>query len=92
MPLILLLPYFPLATVLMSCVCIFASEIKCTEFACTDIVQDTLNCDVCWCYENGGCACCCCMVCHDDDDTALCKDNTLYDDSSDAFRAYAKKS
>lgn len=84
MPLILLLPYFPLATVLMSITCILASDVTCTEFACTDIVQDVADCDVCWCYENGGCACCCCMVCHDAD--------PLYDDASDAFRAYAKKS
>lgn len=84
MPLILLLPYFPLATVLMSSICIFASEIKCTEFACIDIVQDVANCDVCWCYENGGCACCCCMVCHDAEDP-------LYDDDV-LRRAYAKKS
>jgi hypothetical protein len=88
MPLILLLPYFPLATVLMSITCILASDVTCTEFACTDIVQDVADCDVCWCYENGGCACCCCMVCHDADHDP----DTLYDDASDAFRAYAKKS
>jgi hypothetical protein len=45
-----------------------------------------LDCDVVWCYENGGCACCCCTVCHDHDD--------VYDDSSDSFHShvYTKKS
>jgi hypothetical protein len=54
------------------------------NFECTDIVQDVADCDVCWCYENGGCACCCCMVCHDAEDP-------LYDDDV-LRRAYAKKS
>jgi hypothetical protein len=52
-----------LATVLMSCVCIFASEINCMNFECTDIVQDVADCDVCWCYEEGGFGCFCCTVC-----------------------------
>jgi hypothetical protein len=73
-----LLPFFPLATVLMSSVCIFASDVTCTEFTCTDIVQDVADCDVCWCYENGGCACCCCMVCHDADYDP----DTLHDDAT----------
>jgi|MesohylFT_1024984.scaffolds.fasta_scaffold38415_1 hypothetical protein len=85
MPLMLLLPFFPLATVLMGMVVI--TSVKCTEFECTDIVQDCLDCDVCWCYENGGCACCCCTACHDPD-----ADNDDYDDSSESFYAYAKKS
>jgi hypothetical protein len=89
---VMLLPFFPLATVLMSGVCIIASDIKCcTRVECADIVQDTLECDLCWCYENGGCACCCCFCCHDHD--ADYDADLLYDDSSDSFYAYyAKKS
>jgi hypothetical protein len=68
MPLLLLLPYFPLTTVLMSCMCIFASEIDCMNFECTDIVQDVADCDVCWCYEEGGFGCFCCTVCRDSAD------------------------
>ena len=84
----LLLPFFPLATVLMSGICILASDVKCcTRVECADIVKDTLDCDVCWCYENGGFGCCCCTVCHDADDAD-------YDDSSESFHkhVYAKKS
>ena len=77
MPLMLLLPFFPLATVLMGMVVI--TSVKCTEFECTDIVQDCLDCD-----DECGFACCCC--CHDDDA------DVLYDDSSESFYAYAKKS
>ena len=89
MPVMLLLPFFPLATVLMSGICILASDVKCcTRVECADIVQDTLDGDVNWCYENGGFACCCCR--HDDDDDP----NTYYDDSSDSFHrhVYSKKS
>jgi hypothetical protein len=47
---------------------------------------------VCWCYEEGGCGCFCCTVCHDNDnDDDHCNVN-YYDDSSDSFHAYAKKS
>jgi hypothetical protein len=94
MPVMLLLPFFPLATVLMSSICILASDVKCcTRVECVDIVQDTLDGDVDWCYENGGFACCCCCCCccrHDDDDDP----NTYYDDSSDSFHrhVYSKKS
>ncbi len=89
----LLLPFFPLATVLMGSICIIASDIKCTEFECADIVHDTLDGDVCWCYENGGFGCCCCTVCHnDDDDDDVDDPNTYYDDSCESFHAYAKKS
>ena len=73
MPVMLLLPFFPLATVLMSCVCIFASEIKCTEFACTDIVQDVAERHLCWCYEEGGVGCSCCNVRRDDSADAYAK-------------------
>lgn len=94
MPLILLLPFLPLTTVVVGMFVI--TSVKFTEFDCIDLVKDTLDGDICWCYENGGCACCCCMVCHNPDDSAdddaLCEDNTLYDDSSDSFHAYAKKS
>jgi len=83
MPVMLLLPFFPLATVLMSGICILASDVKCcTRVECADIVQDTLDGDVDWCYENGGFACCCRR--HDP--------NTYYDDSCESFHAYAKKS
>ncbi len=87
----LILPFFPLATVIMSGICIFASEINCTIFECTDIVKDSLDCDVCWCYEEGGFGCChCCTVCHDADDA----DDADYDDSCESFHkhVYAKKS
>ena len=69
---IMLLPFFPLATVLMGMVVV--TSVKFTEFECADIVKDTLECDVC------GCGCC--------EDV----DYMLYDDSSDSFHAYAKKS
>ena len=88
----LLLPFFPLATVLVSGVCIIASDIKCcTRVECADIVQDTLECDLCWCYKECGFACgCCCSHDHDTDHDA----DMLYDDSSDSFHrhVYAKKS
>ena len=91
----LLLPFLPLATVLMSMVAL--TTVKFNHFECTDIVKDSLNCDVCWCYENGGFGCCCCTVCHDaaddaDDDTDDA--DAVYDDSSDSFHkhVYAKKS
>lgn len=94
MPAMLLLPFFPLATVLVSGVCIIASDIKCcTRVECADIVQDTLECDLCWCYKECGfaCGCCCCYDAdHDTDHDA----DMLYDDSSDSFHrhVYAKKS
>ena len=88
MPVMLLLPFLPLATVLMSMVVL--TTVKFTTFECADIVEDTLDCDVCWCYENGGFGCCCCTVCHDADDA----DDADYDDSSESFHnhVYAKKS
>ena len=80
----LILPYFPLATVLVGMFSI--TYVKCHEFDCTDIMQDTLNCDVCRWYEDGGFGCFCCTVCHSLE--------LLHDDSSDAFRSqyYSKKS
>ena len=86
MPVMLLLPFLPLATVLMSMVVL--TTVKFNTFECTDIVQDSLNCDVCWCYEEGGFGCCCCC-CHDHD-----ADDAVYDDSSESFHkhVYAKKS
>ena len=88
MPVMLLLPFLPLATVLMSMVVL--TTVKFTTFECADIVKYTLDCDVCWCYENGGFGCCCCTVCHDADDA----DDADYDDSSESFHkhVYAKKS
>jgi hypothetical protein len=88
MPVMLLLPFLPLATVLMSMVVL--TTVKFTTFECADIVKDTMDCDVCWCYENGGFGCCCCTVCHDADDA----DDADYDDSSESFHkhVYAKKS
>ena len=85
---VMLLPFFPLVTVLMSMV--FLATVKCAEGECADIVQDVADCDVCWCYEEGGFGCFCCTVCHDDDDHD--DPNTYYDDSSHLFHSYAKKS
>ena len=86
---VMLLPFFPLTTVIMSIFVI--TSVKFTKFECVDLVNDTLDCDVCWCYENSGFGCCCCTVCHDDADDDVDHD-ALYDDSSDSFHAYAKKS
>lgn len=95
----MLLPFFPLATVLMSMVVL--TTVKFNTFECTDIVKDSLSCDVCWCYENGGFGCCCCTVCHDADadaakyaDTDTEDADAVYDDSSESFHkhVYAKKS
>ena len=74
----MLLPFFPLATVLMGMVVV--TSVKFTEFECADIVKDTLECDGCGCCCGCGCGCC--------EDV----DYMLYDDSSDSFHAYAKKS
>jgi len=84
----LLLPYFPLATVLVGMFSM--TYVKCHEFDCTDVMHDMLNCDACSCYEDGGFGCFCCTVCHD---PPTC-DDQLYDDSSEAFRQhyYSKKS
>lgn len=57
----LFLPLVPLMTVLTSIFFITANN----EFECADIVQDSLDCDVCWCYEEGGFGCFCCTACHD---------------------------
>jgi len=85
----MLLPFLPLTTVLMSIFVI--TSVKFNDFECADLVQDSLDCDVCWCYEEGGFGCLCCTVCHDDadddDDRA-----SYHDDSSDLFHSYAKKS
>jgi hypothetical protein len=86
---VMLLPFLPLTTVIMSIFVI--TSVKFTKFECADLVQDSLDCDVCWCYEEGGFGCFCCTVCHNDDDDHD-DPNTYYDDSSDLFHAYAKKS
>lgn len=88
---VMLLPFFPLATVLMSMVVL--TTVKFNTFECTDIMKDTMDCDACWCYENGGFGCCCCTVCHDADDADDADDDD-YDDSSESFHkhVYAKKS
>ena len=85
---VMLLPFLPLTTVIMSIFVI--TSVKFTKFECADLVQDSLDCDVCWCYEEGGFVCFCCTVCHDDDDHD--DPNTYYDDSSHLFHSYAKKS
>lgn len=85
----MVLPFVPLITVLMSMFVI--TSVKCNAFECADLVQDSLNCDVCWCYEEGGFGCFCCTVCHDHRDDHAHHVN-YYDDSSDSFHAYAKKS
>jgi hypothetical protein len=81
------LSLIPLITVLTS-ICILTVEPTCNEFECADLVQDSLDCDVVWCYEEGGCGCFCCTVCHTHDHDHV----TYHDDSSDSFHAYAKKS
>ena len=80
----LILPYFPLVTVLVGLFSI--TYVKCHEFDCADVMQDTLNCDACSCYDDGGFECFCCTVCHSSE--------LLHDDSSDEFRQhyYSKKS
>ena len=77
------LSFVPLITVLTS-ICILTAEPKFHDYECADLVQDSLDCYVCWCYEEGGCGFFCCTACHD-------RVNE-YDDSSDSFHAYAKKS
>ena len=88
------LPFVPLITVLTSMFVI--TSVKCNDFECADLVQDSLECDACWCYEEGGCWCFCCTVCHDHATTHDTHDthdhDDYYDDSSDSFHAYAKKS
>jgi hypothetical protein len=81
---VMLLPFFPLATVLVG---IFsATYVRCDDFECTDIMHDTLNCDAVRCHDDGGFGCFCCTVCHDHD-TPTC-DCQLHDDSSEEFRSY----
>lgn len=88
MPLVMFLPFVPLVTVLTSIFVI--TSVKCNDFECADLVQDS---DMCWCYEEGGFGCLCCTVCHDDhDDDHDYAHVNCYDDSSDSFHAYAKKS
>jgi len=80
----LLLPFFPLATVLVGMFSI--TYVRCNEFECMDVMHDVLECDVCWCYEEGGFGCFCCTVCHSPE--------LLHDDSSEEFRSqyHSKKS
>ena len=92
---VMLLPFFPLATVLMSMV--FLTTTKFTKFECVDLMNDALDCDVCWCYEEGGFGCCCCTVCHDDADDDHGDDadddhgdDAVYDDSSESFHAHLR--
>lgn len=88
---LVLLPFVPLITVLVG---MGAVSITWEDFDCTDIVQDALDCDVCWCYEEGGFGCFCCTMCHNDAHKCNCDydHEVLHDDSSDAFKSYAKKS
>jgi hypothetical protein len=69
------LPFLPLTTVMVS-IFVLTVKPKCYEFDCVDLMQDSLDGDVCWCYEEGGFGCFCCTACHDD--------------SSEVFHAYAK--
>jgi hypothetical protein len=78
----------PLITVLIG-MCVVSAESNCYEFECADLVEDSLDCDAGWCYEEGGCGCFCCTVCHDHRHAHVVNE---YDDSSDSFHAYAKKS
>jgi hypothetical protein len=80
------LSFVPLITVLTSIFVI--TSVKCNDFECADLVQDSLDCDVCWCYEEGGFGCFCCTACYDrTNDNVNC-----YDDSCELFHSYAKKS
>ena len=79
MPLMLLLPFFPLATVLMGMIVV--TSFKFTKFEFADIVQDTADCD-----DECGVLCCCCH------EPPTVDNHILYDDSSESFYAYAKKS
>jgi len=92
----MLLPFLPMTTVILGMIVI--TSVKFPKVNCVDLVKDTLDCDVHWCYDEGGFGCCCCMVCHDhdhdhddqDDHAIIDKDdpNTYYDDSSESFHAY----
>lgn len=87
---VIFLPFLPLTTVVVGMFVI--TSVKFTNFDCMDLVKDTLDGDICWCYENGGFGCCCCMVCHkpnDNNDDDNNDNNNVYDDSSDSFHAYA---
>ena len=84
------LSFVPLITVLTSIFVI--TSVKCDDFEWADLVNDSLDCDVCWCYEEGGCGCFCCTVCHDHDTHDTHDHDNYHDDSSDSFHAYAKKS
>ena len=94
----MLLPFLPMTTVILGMIVI--TSVKFPKVNCVDLVKDTLDCDVRWCYDEGGFGCCCCTVCHkDEDDNNKDEDDkddphTYYDDSSDSFHAYvyAKKS
>jgi hypothetical protein len=90
---IMLLPFLPMTTVILGMIVI--TSVKFPKVNCVDLVKDTLDCDVHWCYDEGGFGCCCCMVCHDhdhdqDDHAIIDNDdpNTYYDDSSESFHAY----
>ena len=72
-----LLSFVPLITVLVGMGAV-SLTCKSNDFDCTDIWRDILDGDACWCDEEGsGIGCFCC---------------TIYDDSSEEFHAYAKKS
>ena len=75
---VMLLPFFPLATVLVGMFSVTC--VRCYDFDCMDIMQDTRNCDVCRCYDDVGFGCFCCTVCHSPE--------SLHDDSSEEFRSY----
>lgn len=72
-----LLSFVPLITVLVGMGAV-SLTCKSNDFDCTDIWQDIFDCDVCWFDEKDRVGCFCCTV--------------LYDDSSEEFHAYAKKS
>ena len=56
------LPFVPLIAALVG-ICIATADPQCHEFTCADLIQDSLDCDVCWCYEEGGFGCFCCTMC-----------------------------
>jgi hypothetical protein len=77
----LFLPYLPLATVLVGMFSV--KYIRCHEFDCMDIMQDTLACDMCRVHEDGAFGCFCCTMCENPEQ--------LYDDSSEEFHSYYSK-
>ena len=95
---VMLLPFLPLTTVFIGMFVV--TSVKCTDCECNDLVRDSLDGDICWCYEEGGfgCFCCSCNICsspHYATHATTCDIDAVYDDSSQPFHAivtHSKKS